>query len=130
MSKPSNPWLRALVVAWSLLPRAAPAGEPVIESVTGPSSLRPGESAVVSVQARDPDDGPLTYAWAASAGELVADGSSATLVALATEGEVRVTVTVTSASGERGTSFIAISVAAPVDTPDAVPAPSPPPAAP
>ena len=80
-----------------------------------PDTVKAGDPATVSVSASSPDNSPLTYAWAASAGRISGSGTSATLDSTgATAGSpITATATVTDARGLTATCNAAVNVLAP-----------------
>src|SRR5512135_3291744 len=72
----------------------------VIDSLNGPTGpVLAGSAVPFTVVAHDLGGGPLTYAWAASAGVVAGSGAAATWTAPASGGTAIVMVTATNASG-------------------------------
>jgi len=77
--------------------------EPEVERVAPLASLQ-----VVCI-ASDPDGDELSYDWSANAGEISADGDTATWTAPASEGSYSVAVVVTDGRGGEVTDYVAIT---------------------
>jgi peptidoglycan-associated lipoprotein len=77
-------------------PAPAPNRPPTARIQCDPSVLEPGQTAKCAAQATDPEGGPLTYRWTATAGSVSPnDAPNTTFTAPQAEGPVTVTVTVT-----------------------------------
>jgi peptidoglycan-associated lipoprotein len=77
-------------------PAPAPNRPPTVRIQCDPSVLDLGQTAKCSAQGTDPEGGPLTYRWTASAGTVSpTDAPNTTFTAPQVEGPVTITVTVT-----------------------------------
>ncbi len=84
----------------------------VIDSLNGPTGpVLAGSSVPFTVVAHDLGGGPLTYAWAASAGVFAASGASASWTAPVAGGSAIVMVTATNAAGNSASQTMQVQVA-------------------
>jgi peptidoglycan-associated lipoprotein len=99
----------------TLAPPPAPAPvanrAPTVAVQCNPNVLDPGQTAQCTAQATDPEGGPLTYAWKATAGTLNPQNAAAsTFTAPNQEGNVTVTVTGTDNAGNANTASTTLVV--------------------
>ncbi len=79
----------------SIAVKAKPNEAPIVDSISGPSSLPANSSAALTCYARDPDGDSLTYAWTCERGHVSpATGATVTWTAPDTSGNVIISVTV------------------------------------
>jgi hypothetical protein len=93
---------------------------PTISCSASPSTLAPGESATITAQATSPQNRPLTYSYAASAGSINGTNSTATLnTSGSASGPITVTCTVVDDKGQTASSTTTVSVQTPPPPPAA-----------
>jgi len=89
----------------------APNRPPTVQVTCDPCRVEPGQTAVVSAIAKDPDGDPLTYRWTATGGQIdTPTGSQIRWTAPKEPGKVDITVDVTDSKGARTTSATSIEV--------------------
>lgn len=88
---------------------------PTASCSASPDTVKAGDSSTVTVNASSPDNFPLTYAWATTAGHLNGNGTTATLDTTgATEGStITATATVTDSRGLTASCSANVNVQAP-----------------
>jgi len=92
-------------------PAPAPNRPPTVRLQCDPSVVEPGQTAKCAAQATDPEGGPLTYRWTATAGNVSPnDAPNTTFTAPQAEGPVTVTVTVTDNSKNEATATAGLLV--------------------
>ena len=92
-------------------PAPAPNRPPTVAVQCNPNVLDPGQTSQCTAQATDPEGGPLTYAWKATAGTLNPQNAAAsTFTAPNQEGNVTVTVTATDNAGNSNTASTTLVV--------------------
>lgn len=96
---------------------------PTVACSANPTTISPGGYATISAEGRSPQNRPLTYSFGASAGQVTANGTHATLATQdVPPGNVNVTCNVVDDQGHQATATAAISILAP-PPPPAPPAP-------
>ena len=91
---------------------------PTVGCTVNPSTIKPGESASVAAAGVSPQNRPLTYSYAATAGAVTGSGSSATYVSTgAPTGTVGITCTVADDKGQSANSTTNLSVLQPPPPP-------------
>lgn len=94
----------------------APNSPPTITSFTAtPLSVSVGGQSIISIEASDPDNDPLTYAWSATCGALssTTGPEDKTWTAPASSGTCTISVTVTDPFGTSATASVDVAVTAP-----------------
>jgi peptidoglycan-associated lipoprotein len=92
-------------------PAPAPNRPPTARIQCDPSVVEPGQTSRCAAQATDPEGGPLTYRWTASAGSVSpTDSPNTTFTAPQAEGPVNVTVTATDNAKNDATATAALLV--------------------
>jgi hypothetical protein len=95
---------------------------PTVACSANPTSIAPGGYATISAEGRSPQNRPLTYSFGASAGQVTANGTHATLAtADVPPGNVNVTCNAVDDQGKQATASAVVTIVAP-------PPPPPPPA--
>ncbi len=96
---------------------------PAISCSANPSNILPGGFSTIKAIARSPQNRPLNYSFGSSAGQITANGATATLAAAdVSPGTVNVTCNAVDDRGNSASSTATISVATP--PPPAAPAPA------
>jgi len=96
---------------------------PTVACSANPASIAPGGYATISADARSPQNRPLTYSFGASAGQVTANGTHATLAtADVPPGNVTVTCNAVDDQGHAASATTTVSLIAP-PPPPAPPAP-------
>ncbi|ADW69307.1 OmpA family protein [Granulicella tundricola] len=91
---------------------------PTISCSANPSTVSPGDSAMVTASGMSPQNRPLTYSYTASAGSISGSSSSATLATTgAAPGTITVTCNVVDDKGQTATSTTSVTVVAPAPPP-------------
>lgn len=97
--------------------------KPTVACTANPTSIAPGGYATISAEGRSPQSRPLTYSFGTSAGQLVANGSHATLATQdVPPGNVTVTCHAVDDQGNAGQGTATVTIVAP-PPPPAPPAP-------
>jgi len=92
---------------------AAPVNRvPVINSITAPKEIAPGESTNISCAAADPDSDTLLYTWISKDGKITGSGAEVQWTAPAAPGSYTVDVTVADGKGGQESKSAVISVVA------------------
>jgi outer membrane protein OmpA-like peptidoglycan-associated protein len=87
---------------------------PTISCSANPSTVKPGETSMVTASGVSPQNRPLTYAYSAVAGSISGNGASATFNSTgAPTGEVAITCTVTDDKSHTATASTAVNILAP-----------------
>jgi outer membrane protein OmpA-like peptidoglycan-associated protein len=96
---------------------------PTVACSANPASIAPGGYATISAEGRSPQNRPLTYSFRASAGQVTANGTHATLAtADVPPGNVTVTCNAVDDQGHQASANTTVSIVAP-PPPPAPPAP-------
>lgn len=91
---------------------------PTVSCSATPSNLKPGESAQVAARGVSPQNRPLTYRYAATAGAVSGDGASATFNSSgAPTGSTSITCTVSDDKGQTATANTSVTILAPYVAP-------------
>lgn len=92
---------------------------PTISCSANPASIKPGESSTVTASGVSPQNQPLSYSYAASAGRVIGSGTTATFdSAGAPTGTTEISCSVADDNGQTASAVTTVSISAP-----AVPAP-------
>jgi hypothetical protein len=88
---------------------------PVASCSASPDTVKAGDGSTVTVTASSPDNFPLTYSWATSAGHINGTGTSATLDSTGATpgGSITATATVTDSRGLTASCTATVNVLAP-----------------
>ena len=88
---------------------------PTASCSASPDTVKPGDSSTISMNVSNPDNFPLTYAWASTAGRISGTGTTSSLdtTGAAPGGAVTATGTVTDSRGLSGTCNANVNVLAP-----------------
>ena len=87
---------------------------PTISCSANPGTLKPGESSTVTASGVSPQNRPLTYTYAATAGSISGNGSSASFSSVgAPTGGVGITCTATDDKGQSAAAATAVTIMAP-----------------
>ena len=88
---------------------------PTASCSASPDTVKPGDSSTVSMNVSNPDNFPLTYAWASNAGHISGSGTTASLdtTGATPGGAVTATGTVTDSRGLSATCNANVNVLAP-----------------
>jgi opacity protein-like surface antigen len=90
---------------------------PTVSCSAAPSTVHPGESAIITAVGVSPQSRPLTYSYSASDGSINGTTPSATLTTSSAPGTVNVTCNVVDDKGQTATSTTTVTVAAPAPPP-------------
>lgn len=91
---------------------------PTASCSVSPTTIKPGDTATVTVQAMSPQNRPLTYTYAASAGSVNGTGTSATFTSTgAPTGPVTITCNVADDKGHSISSNTTVTIEAPPPPP-------------
>ena len=91
---------------------------PTISCSANPTTVKPGESSTITATGSSPQNRPLTYSFAASAGSISGSGTSAVLsTAGAPSGSITVTCNVQDDKGHSASSTASVDVQAPPPPP-------------
>ncbi len=92
---------------------------PTISCSANPTSLNPGDSAIITAQGVSPQNRPLTYTYQASSGTISGNGTSATYSSTgAASGPVQITCSVSDDKGQLATAGATLNVQAPPPPPE------------
>jgi len=107
----AKPWENATCTAGLTVKAFEP---PTISCSVNPTTIKPGDTATVSCVAVSPQNRPLTYNYAASAGTVTGTGSTAAYSSAgAPTGTVGITASVADDKGHNATAQTSLTVAAP-----------------
>ena len=91
---------------------------PTVSCSASPSTIKPGETSAITTAGVSPQNRPLTYSYAATAGTVEGNGASVTFSSTgAPTGEVGITCTVTDDKSQTATSSTSVTILAPYVAP-------------
>jgi outer membrane protein OmpA-like peptidoglycan-associated protein len=91
---------------------------PTLSCSANPTTLKPGDSAMITAQGVSPQNRPLTYSFTSSAGQISGTGNTATLTTTgAPAGTITVTGNVSDDKGQTASCTASVSIEAPPPPP-------------
>ena len=95
---------------------------PTISCSANPSTIKPGETSTITSTGLSPQNRPLTYSYAASAGTVSGSGTSATYSSAgAPTGTATITCTVTDDKAQSANATTSVTIEAPLEAPPSKP---------
>jgi len=103
-------------------PAAAPNQPPTVSCAADRAQVLPGEKVTIRATAADPENGPLTYAWSTTAGQVTGTDATTTLdfTGATPPANAKVTVRVTDDHGNTATCDATVALMEPVKAAEAV----------